>query len=67
MTREECEKQIYEKITEILDIVKDYNPDNDYLSISVLNGGRFVQFWNEDWGKDKEKPIDYYKSITEEE
>lgn len=67
MTREECEKQIYEKITEILDIVKDYNPDNDYLSISVLNGGRFVQFWNEDWSKDKEKPIDYYKSITEEE
>lgn len=67
MTREECEKQIYEKIQEILDIVKEYNPDNTYLSISVLNGGRFVQFWNEDWLKDKEKPIDYYKSITEKE
>lgn len=67
MTRTECEKQIYEKITEILDIVKDYNPDNTYLSISVLNGGRVVQFWNEDWMKDKEKPIDYHKGITEEE
>lgn len=61
MTRKECEKQIYEKITEILDIVKDYNPDNTYLNISVL--GVYVHFNNEYWGKDVEKPIYYYKSI----
>lgn len=60
MTREECEKQIYEKITEILDIMEDYNPDNTYLTISVLGG--YVQFNNEYWDKDMEKQINFFKN-----
>lgn len=66
MTREECEKQISEKINEILEIVKEYNPDNNYLSISVLNSGRVIQFWNENWDKDSEHLIDYFKITPEE-
>ena len=65
MKREECEKQIYEKITEILDIVKDYNPDNTYLTISVL--GEYVQFNNEYWNKDRNNSINYFKVIVDEE
>ena len=53
-------KQIYEKITEILDIVKDYNPDNHYLTISVLNSNGCIQFWNQHWDKDSEKTIDFF-------
>ena len=66
-TREECEKQISEKINEILEIVKEYNPDNTYLSISVLNSGKIVQFWNENWAKDIEHQISYYNNREKEE
>ena len=37
MTREECEKQILEKLEEIKDIAKQYDKaDNFYLSLTIL-------------------------------
>lgn len=38
MTRTECEAAILRKMQEIDEIYKAYNPDGDYLSMSVIKG-----------------------------
>lgn len=35
MTRQECERRLLEKSKEINDILKEYDPESDYLSICI--------------------------------
>lgn len=51
MTREECEKAIMTKAAEIAEIVRQYEPDNDYLSLCILHD--ICSFNNGYWESDK--------------
>ena len=37
MGRIECEKAIIQKMREIMDIYHEYNPDGEYLSMTIVN------------------------------
>lgn len=49
MTREECEKQILEKCKEISEIVKQYDPTADYLSIVIMPDDGYTSVHNNHW------------------
>ena len=52
MNREECEKQILEKLKEIKDIAKEYDKSKDfYLSMTVVNDYISLNnvYWETDW------------------
>lgn len=55
MTRTECEKAIAEKIAELWDIYKEYNPNGYNLSITVTDD--LILFNNVYWANDINKPI----------
>ena len=63
MTRAECEKRILEKLKEIENIHKEYNPNANYLSLSIRDNG--YHFNNSYWvtideiGEDADYPINY--------
>lgn len=59
MTKQECEQQILEKLKEIADIAKEYNPNTDYLDLHFRLSINVAAFNNENWGKDEEKPLDF--------
>lgn len=63
MTRREAEAAITEKVREIIEIYKKYNPNGSYLAISIIND--FIYINNEYWEIDANKPINI--SITEED
>lgn len=49
ITREECEKQILEKCKEISDILKEYDPYADYLSIHITPNDEYISVNNNHW------------------
>lgn len=60
MTRQECEQQILEKLREIANIAKEYNPDTKWLSASFFLSDNFAFFHNsylEHQSPDVNKPI----------
>lgn len=56
MTREECEKQICEKVKEIWGIYKQYNPKGQSLRM-YSNSSGLVMINNEYWKDDNELPL----------
>lgn len=38
MTREEIENKVAEMFGEIIDLIKEYEPQTEYISLSFLNG-----------------------------
>lgn len=60
MTKEQAEKKIVKKIKGIKKIARKYSPNwSGYLTMSIQEGGVII-FWNEHWGKDKERPLDWW-------
>ncbi len=59
MERKTCERLILEKLEEIKEIYKEYNPNGDYLALSIVGG--WISVNNEYYDKDAEKPINFYK------
>jgi hypothetical protein len=55
MTREECEKAMADKIAELWDIYKEYNPNGYNLSLTVTDN--LILFNNVYWANDINKPI----------
>jgi hypothetical protein len=55
MTREECEKAMADKIAELWDIYKEYNPNGYNLSLTVTDD--LILFNNVYWANDINKPI----------
>lgn len=47
MTREEAEARILEKLKEIRDVMKEYYPEDDYLSLTI--SGNHLFFWNKSY------------------
>jgi hypothetical protein len=55
MTREECEKAMADKIAELWDIYKEYNPNGYNLSLTVTDD--LILFNNIYWANDINNPI----------
>lgn len=58
MTRQEVEAKILEKAREIRDLVREYEPENTYFDLSIMDCER-VDFHNEYWETDKEIQVRY--------
>lgn len=65
MTKEQCEMMIIEKMEEIEEIYKQYNPNADYLNLIIRKD--VLRFNNSYWvtideiGDDVEYPLNYAK------
>lgn len=64
MTKEECEKKLVNKIKEMWDIYKEYNPEGDFINVYISNG--ILTINNRYYGADGNKPIDYWDHLAEE-
>lgn len=68
MNRKETEQAMMEKLTEIVDIYHQYNPNGTYLAVSYVDG--YLSIWNAHYGSDSAKPINVFRAsendITEE-
>ena len=49
MTRGECEKKLLEKCKEMNDILKEYDPEADYLSVSIYPKDEYIGINNDYW------------------
>lgn len=56
MTRKELELFILERLEEIRDAYHEYNPDGNYLAISIYDDK--ISAWNSTYSKDKKHPVD---------
>lgn len=61
MTRAECENRIAEHMESIIAILKEYNPESEYLSLAFVkqNGRESYHFNNAYFADDSEHPIDF--------
>ena len=75
MTREQCEARIFEKLVEIDKIQKQYNPNADFLSLTIYSKQSTFSFFNEYWnvqddeeaGADVDYPLDFRFRKEDEE
>lgn len=79
MTRTECEREIFERLMDIVDIYHKYNPDGEYLSLTYCTSEsdeetacEYISFNNRHWefddpemedGEDKDTPIDFFLKL----
>lgn len=77
MTRAECETKILEKMKEIWNIYREYNPEGNYFTAYVINHPHpseelFISFNNSHYEEDNidaERPLNYdsYREDNEDE
>lgn len=60
MTRQECEDMIRQKLKEIDEIQKQYNPEADYLNLTIWSKDKIYAAWNKYYDEDKDAPLDFY-------
>lgn len=58
MTREECEKKILKLLKAVAKVYKLYDPDADYLTMTIWGGER-ISFNNSYWDKDETHKINF--------
>lgn len=70
MERKECEKAIYQKLQEIVEIYNEYNPKGKYISLSSIydenDGGRSFSFNNQYWDEDADMGIQFFRMVYDE-
>ena len=49
MSRQECEKRLLEKCEEMNDILKEYDPKADYLSVCIDPKAEYISINNDYW------------------
>lgn len=49
MTREECENKLLEKCKEMSNILKEYDPEANYLSVSIYPKDGYIAMNNDYW------------------
>lgn len=59
MKRKETEYRIANLLEEIGYIYKEYNPDADYLSLTIYIKDNYLGFNNVHWKEDKDYPIEF--------
>lgn len=57
MTREEIENYIKERMIEIINKVKEYDPDCKYLALDYIENS--ITCWNDSFQDNRIKPIDF--------
>ena len=57
MTRTECEDLIIQKLKEIRDIHRKYNPNSDYLSLCIMEKENYLAASNDYTESDLDYPI----------
>lgn len=62
MTRQEAEQRIAEKLHEVIEIYKEYEPKGEYLHMSLLRGR--LSFNNDYWNRIKR--IEYREEVRNE-
>lgn len=50
MSREEAEARILEKLKEIREVMREYYPEDDYLSLAI--SGNNLMFWNKSYERE---------------
>ena len=65
MERKEFEEKMMEKLKEIVNIYKQYNPKGDYLGMCYTEFGMMIN--NEYYAKDQETPINIFLGVDEYE
>lgn len=60
MTRIEAETRIMEKLREIDEILHEYVPEHNYLSVTILDGHR--SFSNRYWALPKDQMLDAFEN-----
>ena len=65
MNRTECEAKILEKLEEIVEIYKQYNPNGTYLTGALVDN--CISFWNRYYDEDKDTPINIWKRLDKED
>ena len=60
MTKKECEDLIIEKLKEINEIHKQYNPNANYLSMYINERSKHISVVNEFYGCDFDYPVNHY-------
>lgn len=67
MTREECERAILDKLSEIKAIYHQYNPNGLYLSMTMSEGEK-LSVANADYygGADEDTPLDAWRNSNED-
>lgn len=60
MKRKKAERKIIKHLKEIEKVMKEYNPDADYLSICIRSKDGILRANNEYWAEDADKPIDFF-------
>ena len=63
MKRKIAERKIAKKLKEIKDIMVEYGAP-EYLSLTISDGD--IMFWNQYYGKHKNKPLNYWGHIKED-
>ena len=58
------ERLIREKMMDIYEIYKEYNPKGKYLSLTIIDGA--IMF-NNSPKDDKKKPIDFFERVEEKD
>lgn len=67
MTREECERAILDKLSEIKAIYHQYNPNGLYLTMTMTEGTNlFVANADYNGGDDEDRPLDAWRKPDEE-
>lgn len=61
MNKEECEKKLVNKIKEMWDIYKEYNPEGDFINVCISEENLIIN--NKYFGNDGNKPIDYFGQL----
>lgn len=64
MTREKAEELIENSLREAWRIYKTYNPDGQYLTMTVSRGSVMIN--NQHWNADRRRPIDVVKPLRKE-
>lgn len=49
MTREECEEKLLEKCKEMNDILKEHDPEADYLTVTIYSKDKYININNNHW------------------
>lgn len=58
MTRKTAERKMVNKVKELIDIYKKYNPNGDYLAVGIFIKQGSVHINNSHWDEDIDAPID---------
>ena len=57
MTKEVVEMKMVDKVKELIEIYKEYNPNGDYLSIGIFIKSGHININNTYWDEDVDAPV----------